>query len=56
MEKPKKKKESFAKFFLFSQSRNKMAKDPIFLDNSFNYMYLGHTFSSIYGIIDYEKN
>ena len=43
-------------FFLFSWSRNYMIKDPIFLDNSLNYMYLSYTFSSIYGIIDYEKN
>ena len=25
-------------------------------ENSLNYMYLNYTFSSIYGIIDYEKN
>ena len=33
-----------------------MVKDPIFLDNSLNYMYLSYTFSTIYGIINYEKN
>ena len=43
-------------FFSFPSPQNKRAKDPIFLDNSLNYMYLSYTFSSIYGIIDYEKN
>lgn len=43
-------------FFSFPSPYNKRAKDQIILDNSLNYMYLSYTFSSIYGIIDYEKN
>ena len=43
-------------FFSFPSPYNKRAKDQIILNNSLNYMYLSYTFSSIYGIIDYEKN